>query len=44
VSPEINAKLNAKKMKLNTGNIRIKEVKGKILELDSGTVIRQGKR
>jgi hypothetical protein len=39
VSPELNAKLNAKKMSLNAGNIRIKEVKGKIVELDSGTVI-----
>jgi hypothetical protein len=38
-SPQINAKLSAKKAKINTGDIRIRDVKGKILHLDSDTVI-----
>jgi hypothetical protein len=38
-SPEVNAKLNAKGAKINAGSIQIKEVKGKIVQLDSGAVI-----
>jgi hypothetical protein len=38
-SSQINAKLSAKGAKINAGNMRIRDIKGKILHLDSDTVI-----
>jgi hypothetical protein len=35
----INAKLLARNAKINAGNMQVKEIKGKILQLDSNTVI-----
>ena len=39
VSSIINAKLSAKGAKINCGNLRIEDIKGKILQLDKGAII-----
>ena len=39
VSKEIHAKLSAKKAMLNSGNLRIMDVKGEIIQLDKGAAI-----
>ncbi|MDR1025325.1 MAG: hypothetical protein LBL56_06310, partial [Treponema sp.] len=41
-SPEIYAKLAAKNARINTGDLKIQEVKGRIIQLDADTVIDGG--
>jgi hypothetical protein len=41
-SPRIYEKLSAKNAQINTGDIRVREIKGTILQLDGGTVIDGG--
>jgi hypothetical protein len=41
-SPEIYAKLAAKNARINTGDLKIQEIKGRIIQLDADTVIDGG--